>query len=202
MSQADVAGFAREPRLAAAMQGAGFRAVFLGIESLDLRNWRFLHKSNSLERTREVVGTLRAHGIAVAGGFIVANPDEDAAAIRRAFRTARGLGLDHAIMWCLTPYPGTQIRAQLESEGLVTNPDGFRWYNGFICNVRTRHLSHRQLVRTIALEGLKLYLHPAFLLRGRVWHASCRTVLAYLHSSIEYLTRGYRNRLYASRHTM
>jgi len=202
ISQADVAGFAREPDLPAAMQRAGFSGIFLGIESVDETNWRFLHKANSLARTQEVIRGLRSHGISVAGGLIVGNPDEDATAIRAAFRTARTLEMDHAIMWCLTPYPGTEIRGDLTADGLVVNAGDYRSYNGFICNVRTRHLSHHQLVRLIATEGLKLYFHPKFVFRSRVWGRRRGSALAYLQCSLEYLTRAYRNRLYASRHRM
>jgi len=210
VTQADVAGFVQAPHLPAAMHEAGFRGVFLGIESVDHRNWAFLRKRNPLSQAAQVVRDLRARGMAVAGGFILGNPGDDADAVRAAFRTARLLRLDHAIMWCLTPYPGTEIRAELMDEGLVTNPYDFRWYNGFICNLRTRHLSQRQLAHTIAGEGLKLYFHPAFALRGRVWlrrRAAAGAgfkpaLLCYIQSSLEYLTRGYRNRLYASRHRM
>jgi len=140
--------------------------------------------------------------MAVAGGFIVGNPDDDADSVRDVFRSARSLELDHAIMWCLTPYPGTEIRDDLLAEGLIANPDDYRQYNGFICNVRTRHLTQPQLVRLIASEGVKLYFHPRFALRKRAWGQNARSIVTYLQCSTEYLTRAYRNRLYASRHRM
>jgi radical SAM superfamily enzyme YgiQ (UPF0313 family) len=200
ISQADVAGFARAPELAASMKRAGFSALFLGIESVNKDDWRFLRKSNALTTTREVISTLRGNGIGAAGGFILGNPSDNADSIKAAFHNARTLGLDHAIMWCLTPYPGTEIRGDLMAEDLVTNPHDYRRYNGYICNVRTRHLTHRQLIRTIAAEGLKLYFHPGFLAHGRVWGRNGNSVLPYLQASAEYLTRGFRNQLYASRH--
>ncbi len=202
LCQADVAGFVQSPEVIPLMQRAGFCGVFLGIERVEQSAWRFLRKSNTLVGTQEAVRSLRAHGIAAAGGFIVGHPDDDAAAVQHVFRTARHLDLDHAIMWCLTPYPGTEVREQLLAENLVVNPGDYRHYNGFICNVRTRRLAHRQLVRTIAAEGLKLYFHPEFLRRDRVWRQEGRRVLPYLQASLEYLTRGYRNQLFASRHTL
>jgi len=202
ITQADVTGFLQAPKLPAAMRRAGFGGVFLGIESVAPGNRRFLRKGNTLEHTAGVVRSLREQGIAVAGGFIVGNPDEGAAEVRAAFHTARTLGLDHAIMWCLTPYPGTEIREELLAEGLVVNPDDYRWYNGFICNVRTRRLSHRRLVQLMAGQGLALYFHPGFLFHQRLWGHRAGSVLPYLQASLEYLTRGFRNRLYASRHRM
>jgi len=200
VSQADVAGFARHPELVAEMRRAGFSGIFLGIESVNPAHWRFLKKNNSWETTRSVVENLRAQGIYVAGGFILGNPDDDAATLRAAFRTALALPLDHAIMWCLTPYPGTEIREELLAEELVANPDQFQHYNGFISNVRTRHLDHRTLVRLIATEGLKLYLNPRFILRGNLWRSSPGILRTYYTTIAEYLTRGYRNRLFESRH--
>ncbi|MHB9130176.1 MAG: B12-binding domain-containing radical SAM protein [Armatimonadota bacterium] len=200
VTQADVAGFAHDPELLPEMRKAGFIGVFLGIESVNPEHWRFLKKSNSWQTTGNVVAGIKHQGISVAGGFILGNPDDDESTIRSVFRTARALPLDHAIMWCLTPYPGTEIREELLAEGLVENPDQFEHYNGFICNVRTRHLDHDRLVRLIATEGLKLYLNPLFTLRGNVWRASPRILSAYYDVILEYLTKGYRNRLFESLH--
>jgi len=202
ITQADVAGFLQEPDLPEAMRSAGFTGVFLGIESIAETNWRFLRKRNAPDETRKVIETLRRHGIGVAGGFIVGNPDEDAQAVRAAFRTALSLPLDHAIMWCLTPYPGTEARKDLMADGLVANADDFRSYNGFICNVRTRHLAHSELVRLIAREGAKLYFNPRFFLRSSKWPRSLRSAWIYFRTVAEYLTQAPKNRLFASRHRM
>jgi radical SAM superfamily enzyme YgiQ (UPF0313 family) len=200
ISQADVAGFAQLPDSPREMRRAGFSAVFLGIESLNRDNSRFLRKNNVWDTTLQTVRALRREGIATAGGFILGNPADNAASVRGAFDTARALPLDHAIMWCLTPYPGTEARDDLMSEGLVVNPDQFHRYNGFICNVRTRHLEHPELIRLIASEGLKLYLDPRFTLRGRLWRASPRALAGYYATISEYSTRARHNRLFESRH--
>lgn len=201
-SQADVAGFLREPALAAAIKEAGFSGVFLGIESTSPDAWSFLGKRNSTADTARVVRSLRDAGIGVAGGFIVGNPDDDASAVRSAFVMARKLPLDHAIMWCLTPYPGTEAREEMMSEGLVENPADFRLYNGFICNARTRHLSRDALIAAISREGARLYFDPAFFLRSRAWPSSVWAAWTYFRTVTEYLTTARRNRLFASRHKM
>ncbi|MDO8587099.1 MAG: radical SAM protein [Armatimonadota bacterium] len=202
ISQADVAGFLELPDLPSEMRRAGFSGVFLGIESVNRDTWRFLRKSNSWESTRKVVDALHAKGIAVAGGLIVGNPDDDADSVRASFRAPISLGLDHAIMWCLTPYPGTEVREDLMAEGLVANPDRYDRYNGFICNVSTRKLTNRQIVRLIAAEGLKLYLHPSFIKQASIWRHSLPNMLTFCRTTLEYATKAPRNRLFESRHRM
>lgn len=202
ITQADVAGFADEPDLPKAMRRAGFTGVFLGIESTSPENWEFLKKRNPSDVTAKVVRSLREHDIGVAGGFIIGNPYDDEAAVRAAFRTALRLPLDHAIMWCLTPYPGTEVRESMLDDGLVENVADFRTYNGFICNVRTKHLSQPEIVRLIAQEGAKLYFNPRFFLRSRAWPRSPGTAWRYFRTVFEYVSRAPHNRLFASRHRM
>lgn len=60
----------------------------------------------------------------------------------------------------MTPYPGTRIRNVLLREGLVTNPADLSRYTGFICNVRTRHLTRGQLNRTMNWENIKIFFDP------------------------------------------
>ncbi|MEN6371798.1 MAG: radical SAM protein [Armatimonadota bacterium] len=200
ITQADVAGFVAEPELPNAMQQAGFKGVFLGIESTASENWQFLRKRNLPDDTHKVVRSLRNCGISVAGGFIVGNPEEDENAVRAAFHTALSLPIDHAIMWCLTPYPGTEARESMQSEGLVESAYDFKHYNGYMCHVRTKHLSNSELIRLIAKEGAKLYFNPRFFLRSHAWPVSAKNAWIYFRTVSEYITHASRNRLFASRH--
>src|SRR4030095_7191962 len=172
--QASVHGIAKDPTLAPAMARAGFDTVFMGIENgedanvaaLDIAPKRGKHE----DETPRAVRLLRDHGIKAVGGFIVGNPDDDRDAIARTFRYARNLGLDFPIVQCLTPYPRTEMRAQLLAEGLVTNPDDLTRYNGYIANVRTRHLSSEAIARAMVWEGVKLYFDPRNARRSRFFH--------------------------------
>lgn len=202
ISQADVSGFVAEPKLPEAMKKAGFKGLFLGIESVVEDNHSFLKKQNTLENTRSVITSLRSQGIYVAGGFIVGNPNDDAKAVSGAFQTALKLPLDHAIMWCLTPYPGTSIREYMFSENFITNPYNFSTYNGFICNLRTKHLTERELTSIIAESGRNLYFNPRFFLRSRTWHFTPRNAWVYFRTVSEYISTARKNRLFASRHSL
>jgi radical SAM superfamily enzyme YgiQ (UPF0313 family) len=198
--QASVPGIASDPELPALLAKAGFRWVFLGIESGIARNLAQMRKSGQLAHTRTAVERLREHGICAIGGFIAGNPDDTREDIRDTYRYARDLHLDHAIVQVLTPYPKTEARERLLAEGLVTNPDDFSRYNGFISNVRTRHLSQRELNRWVVLYGARLYFDPRFFLASRVWWYQPADAPAMFLNNFRFLFDGLRGRLFASTH--
>lgn len=159
--QASVAGIVADPELIPALARANFALVFLGIESVLPKNLELFQKGDIREKTETAVRRLREHGIGVMGGFIIGNPDDTREDIREVFRASRRLRIDLPYVQCVTPYPGTQIRQELLDAGLVTNPDDLSKYTGFICNVRTRHLTVRQLNRIMNWENIKVFFSPA-----------------------------------------
>jgi radical SAM superfamily enzyme YgiQ (UPF0313 family) len=203
--QASVHGIAKDPALAPAMARAGFDTVFMGIENAEDPNVATLDIAPKLGKTENetprAVRLLRENGIKAVGGFIVGNPDDDRDAIRRTFRYARRLRLDFPIVQCLTPYPRTEMRESLLGEGLVTNADDLARYNGYMVNVRTRHLSSRQLARAMTWENLKLYYDPAAARRSRFFHDFPAFRGRMLLNNLA-LFAGVRNRLFHSTHTL
>jgi hypothetical protein len=93
------------------------------------------------------------------------------------------------------------MRAALLAEELVTNPDDLARYNGYIVNVRTRHLSSAQLARTMTWENLKLYLDPAAARRSRFFRDFPAFRRRMLRNNVALLA-GVRNRLFHSTHTL
>jgi len=203
--QASVHGIAKDPALAPAMARAGFDTVFMGIENAEDANIAALDIGPKLGRaeneTPRAVGLLRDNGIKAVGGFIVGNPDDDRAAVGRTFRYARRLGLDFPIVQCLTPYPRTEMREALVAEGLVTNADDLSRYNGYIVNVRTRHLTTGELARAMLWESLKLYYDPRAARRSRFVRDFPAFRGRMLRNNLA-LFSGARNRLFASTHTL
>lgn len=158
--QASVAGIVSDPELIPSLARANFSMVFLGIEAVQTKNLRFFQKGDIREKTEQAVSLLRKHGIAVMGGFIIGNPDDSHEDIKEVFRAARKLRIDLPYVQCVTPYPGTRIREELLEAGLVTNKGDLSRYTGFICNVRTRHLTNRQLNRIMNWENIKIFFSP------------------------------------------
>jgi anaerobic magnesium-protoporphyrin IX monomethyl ester cyclase len=201
MTQATVIGIASDRELAKLMGKAGFKFVFLGIESGNKRNLELFKKSTINARTQEAVQYLQENGIVVLGGFIIGNPSDDADDVREVFKYTLEIGVDHPIIQTLTPYPKTQMRQELIDMGLVTNLDDLSKYNGFIANVRTQHLTQKQLSRLMLKEGAKLYWHPRLLRNSRLWRYYWRSVFGLIYNNYLFLKSGFKGELFLSTHT-
>ncbi len=198
--QASVFPIAADLGMCDIMRRGGVRMVFLGIENGDERNLKVLGKKGQACRTEKVVRALRDAGIIVIGGFIVGNPDDRAEDVRAVYRYVRSIGVDHGIVQCLTPYPKTELRKQLLERGLVTNSDDLDRYNGFIPNVRTEHLTQRDLARIMTGAGIRLYWDPRYVLRNGLWKACPAQSLTMLWNNIKYIYTGYAGRMFLSSH--
>ncbi len=198
--QASVAGIASDLELPRLLAKANVRWIFLGIESGIARNLAEMRKTGVLDNARKAVRRLRAQGTCVIGGFIAGNPDDTRGDIRDTYRYALSLGVDHAIVQLMTPYPKTQTRERMLADGLVTNARDFARYTGFQANVRTRSLSARRLARWTVLYGLPLYFSPYYILRSRVWWYRPADAPQMLLNNFRFVASGLRGRLFASRH--
>src|SRR5262249_7672238 len=125
LMQATVIGIASDPELAKLMGRAGFKFVFLGIESGNKKDLDLFKKSHICSKTREAVQYLQQNNIIVLGGFIIANPPDDKEDVRAVFEYTKEIGVDHPIIQTLTPYPKTEMREELLARGLVENKDDF-----------------------------------------------------------------------------
>lgn len=144
---------------------------------------------------------LRKHGIAVMGGFIIGNPDDGRQEIREIFRSIRSLRIDLPYVQCVTPYPGTRIRQELLAAGLVTNPDDLSTYTGFICNVRTRRLTNRQLNRIMNWENIKVFFSPAMFMGNYFVRKRQKGALRVFLNNLELLRGWFLGDQFRSRHT-
>jgi len=199
--QASVPGIASDLELAELLGRAGFRWVFLGIESGISRNLESMGKTGVLKNTQRAVSLLQKQGICVFGGFILAHPDDTREDIRSTFQFALDIGVDHPIMQCLTPYPKTETRTQLLGRALITNLDDYRRYNGFICNVRTKYLSNKELNRAIFWGGLRLYFSPRYLKKSRFWRYKPSLWPSLIMNNFRYQIGAIQGKTFASRHT-
>ena len=201
LTQATVIGIASDPELADLMGKAGFKFVFLGIESGNKRNLDLFKKSHICAKTKQAVQYLQKNNIIVLGGFIVANPPDNKEDVKAVFDYCLEVGVDHPIIQTLTPYPKTPMREELLKMGLVENKDDLRRYNGFIANVRTEHLSIDEINRLMLTEGAKLYWNPKYLARSRFWRYNGLGSLGLLYNNYLFVKSGLKGDLFLSSHT-
>ena len=143
-TQASASGIASSKQLVDKMGEAGFDGVFLGVESINKRNLEFLGKGKMSNDAEKAVQYLHDNNIIVSTGLIGGNPDDDEGDLWENFKLARKLKVDFPIFYISTPYPKTEMRAELEEMGLVTNSD-FTRYDGLHANLKTKNLSEEEV---------------------------------------------------------
>lgn len=167
--QASAYGIAKNPELVALMERANIRIINLGLESMDPAAIRFMKKATSIEINREAMRLLKKHRMGVNALFIIGFPDDTRDSLRNSMRNLLSMKPDTLFYQFITPYPKTEIRDQLLAEGLVENADDFSKYDGYQCNVRTKHLSSEELWSISAWEFAKalwpLVRHGNFFLK-------------------------------------
>ena len=143
--QADCISMSRNEEMVRKMSAAGMKCVFLGIENASEKNLATAQKGNIVDASEKAVELCHKYGIMVMGGLIFGFPDDDEQAIIENYQFLKTIGADTAYCQILTPYPKTGMRQHLLDEGLVTNVDDYKWYNGMWANVKTRHLDTDRL---------------------------------------------------------
>lgn len=163
ITQVTAAGITKNPELVACMEKANFKVVFVGFESMDPAILKKMKKPTSPEINYNATRLLRKHKMAILAGCIVGFPDDTKDSVIKQYRAIKQLKPDSILAQYLTPYPKTQIREELLAADLVANTDDFSKYDGFTCNVRTKHLSQDQLYRILKSEGARAYLDPSLI---------------------------------------
>ncbi len=107
------------------MKDAGFKSVFLGIETPDESG---LISSNKLQNTRrsllESVARIQSYGIEVMGGFILGFDTDQEDIFDRMVEFIQKSGIPIAMVGLLQAMPGTQLFRRLRREGRIVDAGG------------------------------------------------------------------------------
>jgi radical SAM superfamily enzyme YgiQ (UPF0313 family) len=107
------------------MKDAGFRSVFLGVETPDESG---LIASNKLQNTRrsllESVATIQSYGLQVMGGFILGFDTDKEDIFDRMVEFIQKSGIPIAMVGLLQAMPGTQLFRRLRTEGRIVDAGG------------------------------------------------------------------------------
>ena len=111
---------ADDPELCELMVQAGFRKVFVGIETPSLESLAECHKTQNQRRDLvEAVKTLQGAGLEVMGGFIVGFDSDEDDIFERQFEFIQRSGIVTAMVGLLTALPQTRLYERLLREGRI-----------------------------------------------------------------------------------
>jgi radical SAM superfamily enzyme YgiQ (UPF0313 family) len=117
---------ADDPELCALMVEAGFKKVFVGIETPSVESLEECHKLQN--RNRDLVAsvqTLQRAGLEVMGGFIVGFDSDKSDIFKRQFEFIQRSGVATAMVGLLNALPQTRLWQRLKREGrLETDSTG------------------------------------------------------------------------------
>ncbi len=148
----------RNPGLIDKLDRAGFRHIFLGIETVHQQSLNAMNKRNlTPAMVKHVVKTLRDRGISIFGGVIIGFPGETAAMVRQTIMYAKSLELDVVQFTPITAFPGTPFFEENKQNGRITTYD-YRRYNLFQPMMRTDQLSTNELYKLVAEAYASFYL--------------------------------------------
>lgn len=109
---------ADDAELCELMVQAGFKKVFLGIETPALESLRECHKLQNVKRDLVLaVRTIQGFGLEVMGGFIVGFDNDPADIFQRQFEFIQRSGVVTAMVGLLTALPRTKLHERLGREG-------------------------------------------------------------------------------------
>lgn len=136
---------AEDPDLVRAMARAGCTGVFIGFESLSRDNLKDARKANAHpEDYARGVHVFHRFGIQVNGSFVFGFDHDRQDVFERTVRWIEQQRLECATFHILTPYPGTPLFRQLESEGRLFHRDWDR-YDTSHCVFRPKLMSAEEL---------------------------------------------------------
>lgn len=99
---------------------AGLRSLFVGFETLSERNLLGSNKKQNLGKDyRKAIQRLHNLGIMINGSFVFGLDDDGPDVFERTVDWAVENGITTATFHILTPYPGTQLFANMEREGRI-----------------------------------------------------------------------------------
>src|SRR5687767_11020956 len=118
--------------LLSAMKEAGFRRVFLGIETPVEESLKEAQKSQNRGNLLESVRRIQSHGMEVMAGFIVGFDNDPDDIFQRQIDFIRESAIPLAMVGLLTALPDTQLWRRLEKEGRLL---GERSGNNTNCSI-------------------------------------------------------------------
>lgn len=157
---------------------AGFRHIFIGIETPDENALKASLKNQNLKRDQFTnIRKLHEAGFIISGGFIVGFDTDTSASFQNLIRFIQTSGIPLPIVNVLKAPPGTELYERIKREGRLSKPFAFsegdtnivplmdekQLFDGFLDVIDNIYQPHRSYERII--EFLTFYRIPASTVR-------------------------------------
>ena len=152
---------AHDPEFLAAMAASGCRGLLIGFESVSQMSLQEVHKPfNEVARYKEAVKKFHDHGIGIQACFVFGLDTDDADVFKRTVEFVYDANVDLPQFSVLTPFPGTQVFRELDSQGRILERN-WSLYDAEHVVFRPRQMSPERLQ-----EGLIYAWRHAYSLRS------------------------------------
>lgn len=147
---------ARDTELLNLMARSGCRVVCVGIESVNLKTLEAYDKKQTVEEIVSAIRSFHKRKIKVHGMFVLGSDDDNKKTIWDTFKFALKHKIDTMQISILTPFPGTKVHADLETENRIFTKD-WNLYDGQHIVFRPKLLSARELQLNVLKAYVKFY---------------------------------------------
>lgn len=166
---------ADDAELCELMVQAGFKKVFLGLETPAQESLHECHKTQNERRDLVLaVRKIQSHGLEVLGGFIVGFDHDPADIFERQFEFIQRSGVVTAMVGLLTALPHTRLHERLAREGRLAGTSTGNNTDG-VLNFEP------VLGRAFLVDGYRRLMHRLY--EPRDYYRRVRTFLAHHHPS-------------------
>lgn len=132
---------------------SGCFGVFIGFESTTPEGLKEVNKKFNLDRIdrfRDAVRRIQAHGILVTGSFIMGLDVDKKGIGRHIAKSSSGYGIDFLNLMYLTPLPGTKLWMEMESKKRIAAnnfPDDWKYYTLIFPVAKYMNFSWEDMIR-------------------------------------------------------
>ena len=178
-----------DPAFVARLKASGCWMLALGIETASDATRQDMLKRLEGHKIRAALTHLRAAGIKSFGFFIFGYPGETVADLERTTAYAIALDPDFANFYPAVPYPGTELYAKAQRDGLLASDDWARMEYSYYL-LRGNGLDEPTVMAAINRAKRRFFLRPRYLVRHAgdvlrlatskwpvLWHVASRALL-------------------------
>ncbi len=149
-----------EPEFLALLKKAGCVEIQVGVESGDQNILNEINKNINLDQVREAFAVIRSSGLQTKAFFMIGNPTETKATVKKTIDFAIELNPTYAFFSILIPFPGISIFDEFKEKGYIKTFDWSRynWYGDPV--FETESLSKKDIIALQREAELRFYLRP------------------------------------------